>query len=125
MTTIPTFTATLYVGFKDRDAGTEATMADVLDIIQQHVTENSRCVSVTPTTFVYRDGRENGAAIGLINYPRFPTDHFDIRTRAITLGYLLMSRLRQYRVSIVMGSETILLSDERALNQDAMEKRSR
>lgn len=30
------------------------------------------CVTVTPTTYVYRNGEEDGFIVGLINYPRFP-----------------------------------------------------
>lgn len=32
------------------------------------------CVTVTPTTYLYTGGQEEGVIVGLINYPRFPAD---------------------------------------------------
>ena len=32
------------------------------------------CVTVTPTTYVYTNGQEEGVIVGLINYPRFPAE---------------------------------------------------
>lgn len=32
------------------------------------------CVTVTPTTYVYTGGEEEGVIVGLINYPRFPVE---------------------------------------------------
>lgn len=32
------------------------------------------CVTITPTTFIYTGGEEQGFAVGFVNYPRFPVE---------------------------------------------------
>jgi len=39
---------------------------------QKFCDEVGLCVTVTPTNYVYTNGEETGAIIGLINYARFP-----------------------------------------------------
>ena len=53
-------------------------MAGDVDIARQAVREfcldEGLCVTVTPTAYVYTGGEEAGFVLGLVNYPRFPTD---------------------------------------------------
>jgi hypothetical protein len=51
----------------------------------QHHCAEGACVTVTPTEYVYTGGREAGAIIGLINYPRFPKTPADIDSEAETM----------------------------------------
>jgi hypothetical protein len=53
------------------------------------------CVTVTPTTYVYRGGREDGVIVGLINYPRFPKPKDFIVGQAMELAELLKKDLDQ------------------------------
>lgn len=53
------------------------------------------CVSVTPTTFTYRGGTEQGVAVGLINYPRFPLGPMDLANIADSLAEHLVAGLGQ------------------------------
>jgi hypothetical protein len=39
------------------------------------------CVTVTPTTYVYKGGEEAGFIVGAINYARFPTSFAEPRRR--------------------------------------------
>lgn len=58
------------------------------------------CVTVTPTEYVYSNGQESGVIIGLINYPRFPSDPITLMLHAREIGDLLLDRLRQQSYTI-------------------------
>jgi len=58
------------------------------------------CVTVTPTIFIYTGGEESGAAVRLINYPRFPSSPAVLWNTAETLAALLRERLCQHSYSI-------------------------
>lgn len=64
------------------------------------------CVTVEPVTYIYTGGEESGIRVGLINYPRFPSDEFGLRLKAENLAALLMERLCQHSYSIVGPRET-------------------
>lgn len=59
------------------------------------------CVTVEPVTYIYTGGEESGVRVGLINYPRFPSTHDELLTKAQALAVLLMERLCQHSFSIV------------------------
>ena len=113
MKTVKTFEAKIYVGL--RPAYHDAYMFDeymVRKIAQAYCNEVSLCVTVTPTTFLYKDSGEYGAVVGLINYPRFPATESEIVDHAKALGYRLLRGLKQNRVSIVTTNDTIMLEKE-------------
>lgn len=56
------------------------------------------------------DGCEVGVRVGLINYPRFPSDHETLKQRAQELADQLMSDLYQHSYSIVGPEETLWFS---------------
>lgn len=64
------------------------------------------CVTVEPVAYIYTGGEEAGVRVGLINYPRFPSDEASIGASADALADLLMDRLCQHSYSIVGPSET-------------------
>jgi len=66
------------------------------------------CVTVTPTTFIYKNGFEAGAIVGYIQYPRFPRSRVQIRKRAFLLARKLMRRLGQLRVSVTTPYKTYM-----------------
>lgn len=68
------------------------------------------CVTVTPTTYVYTGGAEEGFKVGLINYPRFPSEPERIVNVAMRLGALLMERLFQTSYTIVAPEGTVWYS---------------
>jgi hypothetical protein len=70
------------------------------DICQAFCNEEGLCVTVTPTSYVYTGGEEAGVIVGLINYPRFPSEPSDIETTAKLLALELMHKLEQESVSI-------------------------
>jgi len=64
------------------------------------------CVTVTPTKFIYTGGQEDGAEVGLVNYPRFPSTPEAIRTKASFLALKLMEDCCQLSVLIVSPDGT-------------------
>jgi hypothetical protein len=108
VTKVPTYQATIYCGMLGEQ---EWTAKDAEDICQRFVNERSLCVTVTKTDFIYNGGREPGFIIGLINYPRFPSNPLVIKERALTLAALLKKRYQQKRVTVVCTDETIMLGD--------------
>lgn len=109
--TVPTYVATIYVGFKERSSGDIVfSLATARAWLQEHVNRVGLCVSVTPTEFIYTDGGEPGVAIGLINYPRFPAKPEVIRERAMEIAAGLKAEARQLAVSVVFPDKTVMLS---------------
>lgn len=49
-------------------------IAKATELCRAHCDEVGLCVTVTPTTYVYTGGEEDGVIVGLINYPRFPVE---------------------------------------------------
>lgn len=64
------------------------------------------CVTVEPVAYVYTGGEEAGIRVGLINYPRFPTTHDELRKTAHALATQLLHGLCQHSYSIVGPDET-------------------
>jgi len=112
MVTVDTFWAKIYLGCKHTETGIIYPIEMVKEICQKHCDEIGLCVTVTPTEYIYTDGNEPGAEIGLINYPRFPSTPEVVRKRAIELAQILKRKTQQHRVSIMMPDETVMLGDE-------------
>lgn len=91
-----TFTATVFIGGDLQEAKT---------CIRRFCMEGL-CVTVMPTTFIYTAGAEEGIAVGLINYPRFPKSSDEIWETAIRLGMVLMDALCQRSFSVVSSDKT-------------------
>ena len=109
---VPTFTATIYVGLKERANGEITPLEIVRAKVQEYVNSVGLCVSLTETYFHYTNGGEPGVIIGMINYPRFTTSSEVIRSQAICLGELLLKTCKQMRGSVVFPAETCMLSQE-------------
>jgi hypothetical protein len=75
-------------------------------------------LTVTPTNFVYKNGQEPGVIVGLIDYPRFPSNSDEIRKRAIEIGELLLHRFSQMRLSIVCPDITMTIFNDKDFNID-------
>lgn len=68
------------------------------------------CVHIEPMDFIYTGGEEAGFKIGIINYPRFPSDKGALATKASALARTLMERLCQHSYSIIGPDETVWYS---------------
>ncbi len=108
---VKTWWANIYVG---RRFGYEPWVGApyaIKDICRAFCNRVKLCVTVTETYFVYADGEEPGAIVGLIQYPRFPKTEYELRGLALALGEKLLVGLRQHRVTVQMIDETILLGE--------------
>ncbi len=110
---VKTFWAKIYVGFYDRDLKKNiGSLQKARKLCREYVDDVSLCVSLVPIEYIYVHGQEKGVEIGLINYPRFPEKPFQIKIYAMNLAEKLMLAFHQYKVSVVMPTETIMLSKE-------------
>lgn len=101
---VKTYTATIYIAGDLHEAKT----------CIRRFCMSGLCVTVTPTTFVYTAGAEEGVAVGLINYPRFPKTNEEIWEKAISLGMNLMDTLCQRSFCVVTPDKTHWFSKEEA-----------
>ena len=94
----PSFTATVYVAGDYQKAR---------DSLRRQCMEEGLCVTLTPTTFVYTAGVEDGVAVGLVNYPRIPKSPDAILARALAVADFLMVDLYQWSALVVTPTETV------------------
>jgi hypothetical protein len=95
--TSPTYWCRIYI------SGPQAVAEHV---IRKSCLEEGLCVTIEPTKFIYTGGEETGVVVGLINYPRFPSDPIQIRKRAESLACVLLDQLHQHSVLIMDPTET-------------------
>ena len=99
--TAPTYTIRLYLS---------GPVEVAKQIIRADVLAEGLCVTVEPTLFVYSGGEEAGYVVGLLNYPRFPSEPERLRDRADRLARLLMEGTHQWSALIVTPTETVWLT---------------
>lgn len=92
-------------------------------VIQRYAAETGLCVTLSPQSFIYTGGREEGFRVGFINYPRFPAEPSDITSRAHDLARNLVVQLGQHSYSIVTPRETTWVS-RRPAGRAALAKES-
>lgn len=99
--TEPTFTADIY-------------LAGDLAVIEQRCREFclrvGLCVTVSPTRFVYTGGQEDGARVGLVNYPRFPKGADEVSELAKLLALELIDAACQHSALVVRPDQTVWVS---------------
>lgn len=59
--------------------------------------------------FFYVGGEENGAVVGLINYPRFPKTDEGFHGVVRTLAELLRVEMGQLRVTVLFPDHSVML----------------
>jgi hypothetical protein len=112
MTAVETWTATIYVGRYCKDTSDYVSESELKDVCQKYCDEVGLCVTFTPTIYIYSHGNEPGVIVGMIQYPRFPTDVEILGRQAMELAKLLQKAADQERVTIVFPKTTVMLSRE-------------
>lgn len=79
---------------------------DIKKVCSDYCYCNPLCVTITPTTFIYTYGREEGVIIGIINYPKFPTTYIDIKDKAFELAEKIRIAANQKSFTIQMPDNT-------------------
>lgn len=93
----PTYTVRLYLS---------GPIEVAKQVIRQDCLEAGLCVTVEPTTFIYTGGEEAGYAVGLLNYPRFPSDPDALTARARALALRLLEATFQHSALVVAPGTT-------------------
>jgi len=65
-------------------------------IIRDECMRDGLCVTIEPTLFIYTGGEEAGYVVGLLNYPRFPSSHEAIYSRAKSILLRLLDATFQH-----------------------------
>lgn len=86
-------------------------------VCQVHCDEAGLCVTVTPTAYIYTDGREAGFIVGLINYPHYPTEPRVIDRKALELAKALRIALHQKSFTVQNPDETQTFSWRDSLDE--------
>ncbi len=99
--TSETYTATIFIA---------GDLAKIKDVCREFCLRGL-CVTATPTDFIFTGGSEAGAAIGLINYPRFPSTPEKIKTDALELARTLMAECCQRSCTVAWSDGTAYLEN--------------
>jgi hypothetical protein len=98
---VSSFSVTVFVA-GDMQAARQSLRRECLD--------EGLCVTLTPTTFIYTAGAEEGVAVGFVNYPRFPKSAEEIEARAMRVAERLMNDLCQSTALVVTPQNTTWLT---------------
>ncbi len=106
-----TYEVKIFVGLKDCINNIQYGYEALQKICQNYVDEHELCLTITKTQFMYANGNEYGAIVGLINYPRFPDSEGNIKKYAIQLAKIFKKQFKQRRMSIMFPGTTIMLEE--------------
>lgn len=112
MKTVNTLQIDIHVGLREGYSNVIHHYEEVLDICQDYCDKVLLCVSVQKVDYIYTDGRDPGAKVTIINYPRFPTEYSELVDHAHKIANILLKRLGQNRVSIVTPEKTIMIENK-------------
>jgi hypothetical protein len=98
---VPSYPVSIFIG---------GCAADIEDQCRTYCDEVGLCVTCTPTTFVYTGGEEDGYIVGLINYPRFPSEPAAIWAHAEVLAERLKTDADQQSYTIQAPDRTVWFS---------------
>jgi len=108
ITQAKTYEAKLYCGLKEGYEGPVHTVDEVYEVCKSYCDMFGFCVTVTPTQFVYKNGDEDGAIIGIINYPRFPATKRELKKHIEVIVKILLDKFKQNRISVVYPDKTVM-----------------
>ena len=112
MKTVDSFNIQIWIGLREQYSDRRHTINEVYDVYYTYCQYPGHCVTITPTRFVYKDGWEDGAVVGFINYARFPKDKQRLIYDAWKLADRLMIKFNQIRASITTPEKTYLLGED-------------
>lgn len=70
-------------------------------ILREECLAEGICVTIEPTHFIYTGCEESGFLVGLVNYPRFPSEPVRLTNRAKEIARLLLGQLCQRSVMVM------------------------
>ena len=81
-------------------------IVQIKQVIREYCQETGFCVTVSPTTYIYTGGEEEGVVIGIINYPRFPSDSKAQFRRACYLAGRIKRKCNQSSFTVMSPERT-------------------
>ncbi len=81
---------------------------------QEYVDQQPWCVTITATDYIHPGVRDAGFVVGLIHYPRFPTEPAVIWAKAEDIAAYLRRRLGQQSYTIQAPDKTVWFSHREA-----------
>ena len=75
-------------------------------VLVKYVFDNPICVNISPCTYIYRGGMEDGFIVELINYPRCPASWEALLKKAEQIAEELLVELGQDSFLIMGPKET-------------------
>ena len=113
MITEPAYNVQLWCGLKEGYDGITHSITEVEEVCQKYVNQQKTCITVTPTKFIYVDGKEEGFVIGFITYPRFTKTKEQTLQEAIDLGKILLVAFKQFRLTVTTPDLSIMLEADK------------
>lgn len=101
---VPSYPVSIFIATDDSDTF----FAEAL--CRKYCNDVGFCVTVTRTFFAYRNGKDHGVIVGLINYPPLPAKPAEIFAKAEALALLLIDGLGQQSCSIQAPDKTVWIS---------------
>lgn len=79
-------------------------------VIRAECLREGLCVTVEPTLFIYTGGEEQGYVVGLLNYPRFPSEPSALNRRALDLANKLLDATFQHSALLLSPDKTVWIT---------------
>lgn len=99
---LPTFWSKIYL----------SGLRDIIEqTCRQECKEAGLCVTVESVKYIYTGGEELGCVVGLINYPRFPSNPETIAERATKLAMKLLESTCQSSVLVMTPTQTTWITN--------------
>lgn len=125
--TIETITAKIYLSLREEGGDRVHNIKEVKYFLERYFDKRGANVTITPTAIIYKEGRETrtvivtitpttfiggreeGAMISLINYPRFSSNKREIKRTAKEIASICEEQYKQKRISIEYSAKTRIL----------------
>ena len=112
MKTGESFNIQIWIGLREEYTDKIHSIQEVYDVCYRYCQYPGYCLTVTPAKFIYKDGMEDGAIVGIINYLRFPQEKQRLIYNSWEIADSLQTAFKQLRVSITTPEKTYLLGED-------------
>ncbi len=85
-------------------------IAEIERACAEFCTERGLCVAIEAVRYVYTGGREGGAVVTVLNYPRFPKQPEQVCDIADELARFLIERVYQGSATVEGPGQSVFLS---------------
>ena len=82
-------------------------------LIREEAYRSGMCVTISPTTYIYTGGEEDGFVVGLIQYPRFEAEMVTLESSLSVLAQKLAEKCCQKSFTITTPKITTYYQSKR------------